>query len=75
LSAVAAVELLASFALPTVALSGLFTNSPLAREEVQISSNVSAVRTSDLGTWFARRATRVAAKNAAEPVSANPMIG
>jgi molybdopterin-guanine dinucleotide biosynthesis protein len=73
LSAVAAVELLNSFALRTVALSGLFTNSPLAREEAEASSNVSAVRTSELGPWFAQRATQLAAESAAEPVTVNPV--
>jgi hypothetical protein len=73
LSAVAAAKLLASFGLRTVALSGLFTNSPLARQEAETSSNMFAVRTSELGTWFAQRATQRAAENAAGPVTANPV--
>ncbi len=59
MSAVAAVERLQEVGLDVVALSGLLTNSPLARREAELASGVGSVPTQDLGRWFAKRAGRV----------------
>jgi hypothetical protein len=72
LAAVAAVESLASMGLQVVALSGLMTNSPLARKEAELAAAVPSVRTNDLGTWFAERSepsVQLAARAAASHVS------
>ncbi len=72
LAAVAAVEQLTAAGLDVDALSGLLTNSPLARREAELGSGVPTVRTSELGRWLAKRE---AVGALADPLaSAGPLI-
>jgi hypothetical protein len=64
IAAAAAVAWLTSIGLEVVALTGLLTNSPLARKEAEFASGVTTVRTNELGPWITARTEPSAAPTA-----------
>jgi hypothetical protein len=56
ISAASAIADLRALGHTPVAASGLLTNSPLVAREVELAASLPAIRTAELGKWFAKRA-------------------